>query len=751
MTNLLTVILDDLANIWRLESRYGVAPITPNLDRLKASGTYFSNAVCTVPVCGPSRLNLFTGMTPAQSGATAFVPWTLLKARKQDMIFNHLRRAGYWVVSGGKVVDPRTAPDQFNVGTHDAYKGRGPTDTTGGVPIASSFSEILRLPEDNLTEDQGTLNWVLAQLAAAPTDRPLALFCGFFCPHTPYNVPSSFFDLYDPGQFTPPANFTAMDTANIPEYVRTFELSRGAAPGGAGDWRTDATAWRNAMWGNYAAISYADYLFGLLLDAWEASPFGADSAVNIISDHGYHLGDWWTWGKLTTLSPVCNLPMIWRGPGQVTARTVTKPVSLLDHFQTLCDYAEISVPRPVGKSLRPLIEGAADNSEHHAVSHVFGAVSALLESDAAGAYQHGGTVYRVAEYADRTVAIWNNETDYQNINNLVGQNPSRDAVLLNRLHAQAVQGGFGYADTPVGMRRRAAVAELRASANREAIRLTGGNEQVFTYNDLAEGSDLGEGYDMLWFLVDHQGTIHLPLGAEAATIAADNAYINGTPASVSRIGSIMANSLDNLLDNGRGSRGEIFGFAGNDTIIGGAMQYGGAGNDRLENHWLADQSYGGPGNDTLIGGGGTDLFDGGDGDDSIVGGGAKDTIYGGAGNDTIIANAGADWIDGGPGDDTIDAGPAADTVIASGGYDDIDLGVGANDTLIVKRIEATTTVRNFNTGDIFDLSDWSVLGPVTVTAQGADVLVRSGMETIVVKSASVNNVKAAITGATVAP
>ena len=82
MTNLLTVILDDLANIYRLQARYGVAPLTPNLDRLKASGTYFSNATCSVPVCGPSRFTWATGMTPAQSGATAFVPWTLLKARK---------------------------------------------------------------------------------------------------------------------------------------------------------------------------------------------------------------------------------------------------------------------------------------------------------------------------------------------------------------------------------------------------------------------------------------------------------------------------------------------------------------------------------------------------------------------------------------------------------------------------------------------------------------------------------------------
>lgn len=751
MSNLLTVICDDLPDIWRLQSRYGVAPITPNFDRLKAQGTYFRNATCTVPVCGPSRFTWATGMTPAQSGATAFVPWTLLKARKQDMIFHHLRRGGYWVVSGGKVVDPRTAPGNFNVGTHDAYKGRGPTDTTGGVTVYPVVETTTRLPESNTTEDRTTLNWMLAQLAAAPADRPLAMFFGIFSPHTPYDVPSSFFDLYNPADFAVPANFSAMDNAAIPDYIREFELSRGLAPGaGAGDWRVDDTAWRNTVWGNYAATSYADHLFGLMLDAWDASPFAADSAVSLISDHGYHLGDWWTWGKYTTLSPACALPMVWRGPGQTTPRTVSKPTGLLDHFQTMCDYAGITVPRPVGKSLRPLIEGSTDASEHYAISHVFGAVSGLLESNASGAYQNGGTIYRVAEYADRTVAIWDQEADWQNVNNLAGQNPTRDAALLNRLHAQAVQGGFGYADTPVGMRRRASVVELRDSASREAIRLTGGNEQVYTYGDLAEGSDLGEGYDMLWFLVDHQGTIQVPEGAEAVSLGADNAYASAGAANTTRIGNIMANSLDNLIDAGRGSLGEIFGFAGNDTITGGNKQDGGAGDDLIESYWLKDDMKGGPGNDTLTGGGGVDTLDGGAGNDRITGGGNKDIVYGGDGDDWISTEAGADVIDTGAGNDTVLAGTGNDTITVSGGANDIDLG-GGNDTLIVKRCEAQQIVRSFNAGDIIDLTDWAPLGSVTVSAQGADVMVRSGLESILVTAASAATVRAAITGATVAP
>ena len=42
--------------------------ITPNLDKLAASGALMTRSFCTTPVCSPSRLTLFTGQTPSQHG-----------------------------------------------------------------------------------------------------------------------------------------------------------------------------------------------------------------------------------------------------------------------------------------------------------------------------------------------------------------------------------------------------------------------------------------------------------------------------------------------------------------------------------------------------------------------------------------------------------------------------------------------------------------------------------------------------------
>ena len=41
---------------------------TPNIDRLAARGTLFSNAHCASPVCNPSRTAILTGLAPHRSG-----------------------------------------------------------------------------------------------------------------------------------------------------------------------------------------------------------------------------------------------------------------------------------------------------------------------------------------------------------------------------------------------------------------------------------------------------------------------------------------------------------------------------------------------------------------------------------------------------------------------------------------------------------------------------------------------------------
>lgn len=123
----------------------------------------------------------------------------------------------------------------------------------------------------------------------------------------------------------------------------------------------------------------------------------------------------------------------------------------------------------------------------------------------------------------------------------------------------------------------------------------------------------------------------VPVTGGTATVA------NTTLIQVFGTGGDDAISLDET--NGALPAAQLFGGAGNDTLI------GGSGNDML---------FGGAGNDTLLGKGGNDVLFGGDGNDTLTGGTGDDQMFGGAGNDLMIWNPGegTDLMEGGDGNDT---------------------------------------------------------------------------------------------------
>ncbi len=70
--NVLFIAIDDL-NDWIGCMHGHPQTITPNLDRLAASGVLFTNAHCPAPACNPSRSAIFTGRAPNRSGCMTIV------------------------------------------------------------------------------------------------------------------------------------------------------------------------------------------------------------------------------------------------------------------------------------------------------------------------------------------------------------------------------------------------------------------------------------------------------------------------------------------------------------------------------------------------------------------------------------------------------------------------------------------------------------------------------------------------------
>ena len=172
----------------------------------------------------------------------------------------------------------------------------------------------------------------------------------------------------------------------------------------------------------------------------------------------------------------------------------------------------------------------------------------------------------------------------------------------------------------------AALATLGAGVNIGANGLTGAGSRVENYGSIT--SALWLGVDMAYLVnagatLFNHGLISGGTGGVRGSIFADVVTNSGTVR-----GNIDLGQGDDLYD-GRGGVvfGQINGYWGNDTMIGGAQD---------------DDLFGDVGNDLMRGGAGDDKIDGSSGNDTVLGGQGDDTIVGGAGRDVMTGGGGAD-------------------------------------------------------------------------------------------------------------
>src|SRR5262249_20980022 len=143
----------------------------------------------------------------------------------------------------------------------------------------------------------------------------------------------------------------------------------------------------------------------------------------------------------------------------------------------------------------------------------------------------------------------------------------------------------------------------------------------------------------------------------------------------------FGDALDNTIITTRNAAGTILVNGGAVPVLGGTATvantalitaFGQGGNDTIRldeaNGALpAANLFGGAGNDTLIGGSGGDLLFGQTGNGILQGKGGNDFLFGGAGNDVLTGGDGDDQMFGEAGDDRFIWNPGDDTDLAEGG------------------------------------------------------------------------------------
>ena len=424
--NVLFFALDDL-NDWVGALGHEQA-ITPNMDRLARSGVNFINAHTAGVFCAPSRSAIFTGqyacttgcyttqvyfqnhpqMTPLQkvlqeggyvtfgAGKLFHHPAGFIDQRGWDQFFlrsAEQRRRG-WPLESWTVDDPALPnPYPNSIFNHDREPANG---------FFMEWGKVLNENEGKMADTIRT-EWA-CDLLRQQHDKPFFVAVGLYAPHFPNYAPEKYFDLYDPDKIELPP-YRADDLEDLPPKVRKAKEARAAHHR-----RLESLdALDDAIHGYLACISYADAMLGRLLEAIESGPNADNTIVVLWSDHGYHHGEKFDWGKHTLWERTSNVPFIWAGPGIKRGANVSATVSLIDILPTLTDLCGVpdQVPRE-GVSLAPVLAEPSTARDR----------AVLLPGMEPGEYAMMNENWRYIHYADDTEELYDVRSDPHEWNNL---------------------------------------------------------------------------------------------------------------------------------------------------------------------------------------------------------------------------------------------------------------------------------------------------------------------------------------------
>jgi arylsulfatase A-like enzyme len=394
---------------------------TPNLDRLARSGIHFRQAVCNDPMCMPSRYSLMLGLYPSQTGVRCNAQMIsnddALPATPLPEIF---RRAGYQTAGFGKThwyealgkdkmqaadFRPTTRGFEVRACEHDgvhrepgsaSYSETDPDGAramyeelktnrdkypanvqSGGVDGPWSFlGWPSRVPPEH---HQG--GWLTRQCLdfiekKYDASRPLFLYLSLDEPHAPVRPPEKYL-----------AHYNINDIPDLPEppwKTKAQEPNGHVGPDAEVACRKDIYNATYPVWEKlslqerrevtlqyWAYCSFADDLFGQVLQSLDQKGIIGNALILFCSDHGDMLGErLFRTSKYNLYDGSVRVPFILSGSAVPAARrgeVSDAPVSLVDVVPTLLGGAGLE--HPIVYPGINLLDGRHSNTGSYAEYH----------------------------------------------------------------------------------------------------------------------------------------------------------------------------------------------------------------------------------------------------------------------------------------------------------------------------------------------------------------------------------------------
>jgi choline-sulfatase len=340
---------------------------TPNLDALAREGTLFSCAHSSTPTCTPARSALLTGLSPWHHGMLGFGE---VADQYRVELPQALRDADYWTFGIGKM---HWAPRRSLHGFHGTLLDE--TSPGRSKTFVSDYERWFKKQAPDLDPFATRLGWndcrarvyALAEelhptwwtgrkavefIETYHKPDPFLLKASFVRPHSPYDPPKRFMDMYAEDDMPDPhIGKWAAKFAEI-EHPMRYNLWHG-------DLGLKHT--RHSRRGYYASVTFVDEQIGLILQALKKRHMYDNTLIIFLADHGDMLGDHHHWRKSYPYEGSTKVPMILRWPKSMgydnrRGTTLAHPVELRDVLPTFLDVAGADIPDHLdGMSLLNLV------------------------------------------------------------------------------------------------------------------------------------------------------------------------------------------------------------------------------------------------------------------------------------------------------------------------------------------------------------------------------------------------------------
>jgi len=323
---------------------------TPNLDSWAQEGAYFPNAYTEIPSTTGARRCLLGGQA---SHACGLIGYAGTEWHEPNTLAAVLAQAGYHCINvGWRNLHPRRKLYGFHtVIAHDLHEGvddywdwlrqeLGPhaherthgSDANGWLGRPWAYEE--RYHPTNWTVDVA-----LEQIIKRDPTRPVFVWCSHLRPHSPYDPPQFFWDMYADRQ---------LPEIPVGDWAARFDVANPGLSRTAYYGRLTPEQDQRARAGYMGCVTHLDYQLGYLMERVRQE-LGGNVMWAFTSDHGDMMGDHHLHRKCYAYEGSARIPFALRYPQGMDLPTGTFEhlVGLQDIMPTLLEAAGVEVPSSV--------------------------------------------------------------------------------------------------------------------------------------------------------------------------------------------------------------------------------------------------------------------------------------------------------------------------------------------------------------------------------------------------------------------